>query len=117
MGKVTSYTPGKLKRLSRKPCGDVLGGGVALTLGGLLCWKCAGEEGVEEVADEGLLLESSWLILGTGSSKYTESISITSHYFLCTNHQFFRIETATVNTKRASHRLLTCTYPFCYCLW
>lgn len=60
-------TSGKLKRLSRKPCGDGLGGGVALTLGGLLCWKCAGEEGVEEVADDGLLLESSWVILGTGS--------------------------------------------------
>lgn len=43
------------------PCGDGLGGGVALTLGGLLCWRCAGDEGAEEVADDGLLLESSWL--------------------------------------------------------
>lgn len=56
-----------MKRLSQELCGDGLGGGVALTLGGLLCWKCAGEEGVEEVADDGLLLDSSWLILGTGS--------------------------------------------------
>lgn len=65
--------PGKLKRLSQELCGDGLGGGVALTLEGLLCWKCAGEEGVEEVADDGLLLDSSWLILGTGSSKHTRS--------------------------------------------
>lgn len=34
---------------------------MAPTLGGLLCWRWAGEEGAEEVADDGLLLESSWL--------------------------------------------------------
>lgn len=44
-----------------------MGGGVALTLGGLLCWRRAGEDGVEEVAEEGLLLESNWCILGGGS--------------------------------------------------
>lgn len=60
-------TSGKWKRWSREPCGDGLGGGVALTLGGLLGWKCAGEEGVEEVADDGLLLESSWFKVGGGS--------------------------------------------------
>lgn len=64
---VEAGTSGKWKRLSRQPCGDGLGGGVALTLGGLLCWKCAGEEGVEEVAEDGLLLESSWCKLGAGS--------------------------------------------------
>ena len=31
---------------------------MAPTMGGLLCWKGAGEEGVDEVVDEGLLLES-----------------------------------------------------------
>lgn len=50
-------SPGKLKRLSRWPLGEGLGGGVAL--GGLLCWKGAGEEGVDEVVEDGLLLESS----------------------------------------------------------
>lgn len=64
---VEAATSGKWKRLSLKLCGDGLGGGVALTLEGLLCWKCAGEEGVEEVADDGLLLESRWCKLGTGS--------------------------------------------------
>lgn len=64
---VTRCWPGKRKRLSREPCGDVLGGGVALTLEGLLCWKCAGEEGAEEVADDGLLLESNWFKLEVGS--------------------------------------------------
>lgn len=42
--------------------GEGLGGGVAL--GGLLCWKGAGEEGVDEVVEEGLLLESSWFSTG-----------------------------------------------------
>lgn len=60
-------SPGKRKRSSRQPCGDGLGGGVALTLGGLLCWRRAGEDGVEEVAEEGLLLESIWWMLGGGS--------------------------------------------------
>jgi len=54
--------PGKLKRLSRWPLGEGLGGGVAL--GGLLCWKGAGEEGVDEVVEDGFLLESSWFITG-----------------------------------------------------
>lgn len=54
--------PGKLKRLSLWPLGDGLGGGVAL--GGLLCWKGAGEEGVDEVVEDGLLLESSWFSTG-----------------------------------------------------
>lgn len=54
--------PGKLKRLSRWPLGEGLGGGVAL--GGLLCWKGAGEEGVDEVVEDGLLLESSWFSTG-----------------------------------------------------
>lgn len=36
--------------------GDGFGGGVAL--GGLEDWKGAGEDGVEEVVEEGLLLES-----------------------------------------------------------
>lgn len=49
--------PGKWKRLSRWPFGEGFGGGVAL--GGLLCWKGAGDEGVEEVVEDGLLLESS----------------------------------------------------------
>lgn len=50
-------SPGKLKRLSRWFLGEGLGGGVAL--GGLLCWNGAGDDGVEDVVDEGLLLESS----------------------------------------------------------
>ena len=55
-------SPGKWNRPSRGPLGEGLGGGVAL--GGLLCWKGAGEEGVEEVVEEGLLLESSWFSTG-----------------------------------------------------
>lgn len=51
------HSPGKLKRLSRWFLGDGLGGGVAL--GGLLCWNGAGDDGVEDVVDDGLLLESS----------------------------------------------------------
>lgn len=51
--------PGKLKRLSTWPLGEGLDGGVAL--GGLLWAKGAGEEGVEDVVEEGLLLESRWL--------------------------------------------------------
>lgn len=47
--------------------GDALGGGVAL--GGLEDWKGAGEEGVEEVVEEGLLLESRWFIAGGCSCK------------------------------------------------
>lgn len=39
-----------------------MGGGVAL--GGLLCWKGAGEEGVDEVVEDGLLLESNWFSTG-----------------------------------------------------
>lgn len=54
--------PGKWKRLSRWTFGEGFGGGV--TLGGLLCWKGAGEEGVEEVVEDGLLLESSWFSAG-----------------------------------------------------
>lgn len=48
--------PGKLNRPSLWPMGDGFGGGVAL--GGLEDWKGAGEDGVEEVVEEGLLLES-----------------------------------------------------------
>lgn len=48
--------PGKLNRPSLWPIGDKFGGGVAL--GGLEDWKGAGEDGVEEVVEEGLLLES-----------------------------------------------------------
>ncbi len=54
--------PGKWKRLSRWPFGEGFGGGV--TLGGLLCRKGAGDEGVEEVVEDGLLLESSWFSAG-----------------------------------------------------
>lgn len=53
-----------------QPRGEGLAGGVALILGGLLCCRCAGEEGVEEVADDGLLLESSWFNLGGGSLRH-----------------------------------------------
>lgn len=61
---VTSWSglPGKLNRLSLCPLGEGLGGGVAL--GGLLCWKGAGEEGVDEVVEDGLLLESIWFVTG-----------------------------------------------------
>lgn len=52
--------PGKWKRFSRWPLGEGLGGGVAL--GGF--WKGAGEEGVEEVVEDGLLLESNWFSTG-----------------------------------------------------
>lgn len=38
-----------------------------LTLVGLLCCKWAGEEGVDEVADDGLLLESRGFKLADGS--------------------------------------------------
>lgn len=48
--------PGKLNRPSLWPIGDGFGGGVAL--GGLEDWKGAGEDGVDEVVEEGLLLES-----------------------------------------------------------
>lgn len=54
--------PGKLNRPSLWPIGDRFGGGVAL--GGLEDWKGAGEDGVEEVVEEGLLLESRWFIAG-----------------------------------------------------
>lgn len=54
--------PGKLNRLSRWPMGDGFGGGVAL--GGLEDWKGAGEDGVEEVVEDGLLLESRWFTTG-----------------------------------------------------
>lgn len=47
---------GKLKRLSRSPMGDGFGGVVALE--GLEDWKGAGEDGVEDVVEDGLLLES-----------------------------------------------------------
>lgn len=47
--------------------GDGFGGGVAL--GGLEDWKGAGEEGVDEVVEEGLLLESRWFIAGGCSCK------------------------------------------------
>lgn len=47
--------------------GDGFGGGVAL--GGLEDWKGAGEDGVEEVVEEGLLLESRWFIAGGCSCK------------------------------------------------
>lgn len=42
--------------------GEGFGGGVAL--GGLEDWKGAGEDGVDEVVEEGLLLESRWFIAG-----------------------------------------------------
>lgn len=60
-------SPGKLKRLSRCPLGEGLGGGVAL--GGLLCWKGAGDDGVDEVVEDGLLLESSWFSTGGWSCR------------------------------------------------
>lgn len=44
-----------------------MGGGVAL--GGLEDWKGAGEDGVEEVVEEGLLLESRWFIADGCSCK------------------------------------------------
>lgn len=47
--------------------GDGFGGGVAL--GGLEDWKGAGEDGVDEVVEEGLLLESRWFIAGGCSCK------------------------------------------------
>lgn len=53
--------PGKLNLLSRWP-GEGLGGVVALE--GLDVGKGAGEEGVEEVVDDGLLLESRWFMAG-----------------------------------------------------
>lgn len=54
--------PGKLNLLSRWP-GDGLGGVVALD--GLDdVGKGAGEEGVEDVVEEGLLLESRWFMAG-----------------------------------------------------
>lgn len=59
-----SHQPGKWKRPSVGPLGEGIAGGVAL--GGLLELK-AGEEGVEEVVEEGLLLESGWLT-GRGRS-------------------------------------------------
>lgn len=55
-------TSGKLKRLSLRPIGDGFGGVVALR--GLEDWKGAGEEGVEDVVEDGLLLESRWVIAG-----------------------------------------------------
>lgn len=80
--------PGKLKRLSRWPLGEGLGGGVAL--GGLLCWKGAGEEGVDEVVEDGLLLESSWFSTGGWSwwggwrtqanTDQSSSITVALHY-------------------------------------
>lgn len=54
---VSKHSPGKLKRLSRWFLGEGFGGGVAL--GGLLCWNGAGDDGVEDVVEDGLLLESS----------------------------------------------------------
>lgn len=60
--------PGKWKQLlSRDVCGEGFGGGVVLTLEGSLFCKCAGEEGAEEVADDALLLESRWFVVGVGS--------------------------------------------------
>lgn len=47
--------------------GEGFGGGVAL--GGLEDWKGAGEDGVDEVVEEGLLLESRWFIAGGCSCK------------------------------------------------
>lgn len=54
--------------------GDGFGGGVAL--GGLEDWKGAGEDGVDEVVEEGLLLESRWFIAGGCSCKATKSHSL-----------------------------------------
>lgn len=54
--------PGKLNLLSRWP-GEGLGGVVALD--GLDdVGKGAGEEGVEDVVEDGLLLESRWFMVG-----------------------------------------------------
>lgn len=59
--------PGKLNLLSRWP-GEGLGGVVALD--GLDdVGKGAGEEGVEDVVEEGLLLESRWFTAGGCSCK------------------------------------------------
>lgn len=57
--------------------GEGLGGGVAL--GGLLCWKGAGEEGVDEVVEDGLLLESSWLSTGGWSWWSRDTDATQSH--------------------------------------
>lgn len=53
---------GKLKRLSRWP-GEGLGGVEAL-VGLDMVGYGAGEEGVEDVVDDGLLLESRWFMAG-----------------------------------------------------
>lgn len=69
--------PGKLNRPSLWPIGDRFGGGVAL--GGLEDWKGAGEDGVEEVVEEGLLLESRWFIAGGCSWKARK---VTNEYII-----------------------------------
>lgn len=62
-----SVVPGKLNLLSRWP-GEGLGGVVALD--GLEdVGKGAGEEGVEDVVEDGLLLESRWFMAGGCSCK------------------------------------------------
>lgn len=53
---LSAEVPGKWNRPSLWPMGEGFGGGVAL--GGLEDWKGAGEDGVDEVVEEGLLLES-----------------------------------------------------------
>lgn len=67
MGSPSNILPGKLKRLSLSPMGEGFGGVIAL--GGFEVWKGAGEEGVEEVVEDGLLLESRWFIAGGCSCK------------------------------------------------
>lgn len=65
--------PGKLNLLSRWP-GEGLGGVVALE--GLDdVGKGAGEEGVEDAVEDGLLLESRWLMAG-GCSCRTKAVGV-----------------------------------------
>lgn len=65
--------PGKLNLLSRWP-GDGLGGVVALD--GLDdVGKGAGEEGVEDVVEDGLLLESRWFMAGGCSCRTRDARS------------------------------------------
>lgn len=63
--------PGKLNLLSRWP-GEGLGGVVALD--GLDdVGKGAGEEGVEDVVEDGLLLESRWFMVGGCSCRIRDT--------------------------------------------
>lgn len=66
---------------------------MVLTLEGSLFCKCAGEEGAEEVADDALLLESRWFVVGAGS--YTHTHTHTDILNALLNHQQTRTETLT----------------------